>query len=298
MILDNKIIYVNGDSFTEGCDTANHMFPFPVEYFSLNDVNDNVNNEHVISAQHKFIEIRENLINEDKAFNDNILRIEKELRWSTTLGKILNRDVINMSSMGGSSMFAIAFRSIADINELIKRGYKVTDAIIQITSDSRFSIFQDVGKEKEPSPSRFGQRYYKLNSGNIFHSDIKLKNLISSFFEAELAEFNNYRWFHELYMLTHTLQSISPGIRVIFVDSIFYKNTIYGKAGSFDDVIDFEVPEFNHILDFKKEFDDKLELCMLDQIGHDEKLITAGLHFASEVHDRFAKAIAERYFNE
>lgn len=171
--------------------------------------------------------------------------------------------------------------------------------MIQITSPFRLSIFSDV--TTEPLNDEFGYRAYNLTSVNAFLSDgEKLKAFATAFFNAESPVFNIYRWYHELFMLKSTLQSMCPNLRIVFVDSLFYKKTIWPSDIS---IFDLELEkikrtENNHILDFKKEFDDSLELSMLDLVGDDEELVTSGFHFTKEVHDRFAKHLAEKYFNE
>jgi hypothetical protein len=300
MTRDKDIIYVNGDSFTEGIEVADHILPFPVSNFSLNQVRDLQYTNELIESQHNYIRNKEQFLKNNGNIAGKINALQAELRWSSKLSSILNKPVFNLSSQGGSSMYAIAFRTIADISELIQKGYKVTDAIIQITTHSRFSIFAHTSIDDEPimSMPMFGNRVYNIVSGNLFSSDKKISNFIQTFFELESSEFNMYRWFHELYMLKHTLQSMCHGIRIIFVDSVFYKHTLWRTGADFEDMLKIKRIEYNHILNFRKEFEENLELSMLDFIAPEEQLITNGLHLKQEVHDRFAFAIAERYFNE
>lgn len=292
-----EVIYVNGDSFTEGIEIADYMLTFPTTNFSLNQIRKAEYTNELIDSQHLYFKNKEEFLRDNKEIAREIHIAQIENRWSSKLASILNKPVFNLSSQGGSSMYAIAFRTIADISELAQRGYKVTDAIIQITTHMRFSVFANTVIEQEPFASILGKRAYNLISGNTFTSDKKITTLLQTFFETETSEFNLYRWFHELYMLKHTLQSMCPGIRVIFVDSVFYKTTLWRQGADFEDLLKISRLEYNHILNFRKEFDENLELSMLDFVMPDEPLITNGLHFTQEVHDRFAFAIAERYFS-
>lgn len=291
-----KVVYVNGDSFTEGVELADDMFPFYNRTYSLRQVRD-CKDDTISKDQHESINLKQHFLKDNHSFRYDLNKAQLERRWTTRLDQLLDKKVINMSSQGGSSMYSIAFRTVADIHYLMKKGYIITDAIIQLTSPYRVSAFADTGVEDEPLANEFELRSYNLLSANVFNPNKKLESFATSFFNLETAAFNIYRWLHELFTLKHTLENMCPNIRVIFVDSVFYKNTLWPTGTDFETLLNLKRREHNHILDFRKEFEENLELSMLDLVILDESVLTSGLHLTQEVHDRFAFALAERYFS-
>jgi len=298
MTQDKKVIYVNGDSFTEGCDTADYLLPFETTNYSLNDIrtSDPVRKLSTIKRQQEFIKKRSSICSSDANLADMISKETKKNRWSSELERLLGKQVMNLSSHGGSSMFAICYRTISDIYELVKRGYEVTDILLQVTAMSRTSVFQNIEDREEPVRSHLEHKRYMIKSGNIFYSTEDMKDYVREYFTLEKPGFNLYRYFHDLYVLKHTLKSMVPNARLIFLDSAFHKNTIYPPGTPFEDDVDLRLLGYNHVLDFKKEFEETLDLCMLNFLNPDEKELSSGLHFTKTIHDRFAEAVAERYF--
>ena len=285
MTRDNKVIYVNGDSFTEGCELSNHFCHGAFDrYYSLDDVinwgadTQNIQTESVRKIR-KFHDEHPELL-------DGFFDYENEKRWSTQLETILGRNVLNTSSKGGSGMYAIAYKSLMDVNMLMKQGYNVTDIIIQVTSPYRFSIFKNTKNHEEPRfikntppPTR-----YNIVSMN-YQTDIPAG-------EIEDPDWQQYRYIHDLYMFSNAVKQITNA-NLIFIDSIFYKTNVINKIGV---SLSANIPE-GHVKDFKSVLDSEITLSMLDAVDMDEEnTFTAGLHFTEKVHEKFAKLLAERYF--
>ena len=287
MTRDNKVIYVNGDSFTEGCELSNHFCHGAFDrYYSLDDVinwgadTQNIQTESVRKIR-KFHDEHPELL-------DGFFDYENEKRWSNQLENLLGRRVLNTSSHGGSGMYAIAYRTLMDISRFIKQGLEVTDVIIQITSPYRFSVFKDTGKFEEP-------RFVK-NTPPPTRYNIVSMNYVTDVPAGEIEDpqWQQYRYIHDLYMFSNAIKQITNA-NLIFVDSIFYKTNPINKIGI--NLLD-AVPD-GHVKDFKNTLDSELTLSMLDVIDrYENDTFTAGLHFTEKVHERFARAIAERYFNE
>lgn len=294
MTQGKDIIYVNGDSFTEGCDLADHLYPFFKKYYSLQEIittDSDIIRDNQISAVNQKDNFNEHI--EDNLLAKEIAQFEINNRWSNKLSEQLGKPVYNLSSQGGSSMCAIFHRTLADLYRLQKQGYQITDILIQVTSPSRYSFFKETQDWEEP------QRY----NGNDYHYHIKSINPISdadvidNLSNNEHYEMSIYRWLYNMYMFKHAISSITKA-RLILVDSAFYPNSIFG-------INTFELlhPDWltknkdDYLLDFKKQLDDEIELSMLDCIDLNEpETVTTGLHFTAKIHDRFAKKISERYF--
>jgi hypothetical protein len=300
MTHDKTIVYVNGDSFTEGSDMADHMYPFFKGYYSLKD----------ITSQNIDVRLAEQTAAIDSKFNFHVERgssdplvqqinqFEYDNRWSNKLSEVINRPVYNLSSQGGSSMYAIAYRTMSDIYLLLQQGYTITDVIIQVTSAHRYSFFKNTEDHHEPQ-RKHNSRYYHILSGNTLHSPGLNKDLLKMIITEEPADMAEYRWLHDVYMLKNAIAQLT-GARVIFVDSVFYVRTI-SDVNSFD----FKYSPWlnknptDYLLDFKKTLDNEIKLSMLDCIDNDEPdTITNGMHFTAKVHERFAKLIARTYFND
>lgn len=295
MTQGKDIIYVNGDSFTQGCDIADHLYPSFKKNYSLNELLA-VPFREAVANQQAGIEAKAEYQKEHPESNSKFLEYERQYRWSTRLEAILNRPVMNISSHGGSSMYAIAYRTIADVIALQNDGYNITDIIIQITACGRFSIFKNTEIFEEPP----GTRHHRHSNYNIFTTNAmssrgtKYQSLVEQMLLHESFEFNEYRVLHDLLMLKSALASLT-GARIIIVDSVFYKKTISGDK--FFTLDKCNLAENNHIVQFKKQLDSEIELSMLECVDPDEPdTITTGMHFTAKVHDLFAKKIAERYF--
>lgn len=295
MTQGKDIIYVNGDSFAQGCDIADHLYPNFKKNYSLNELL-SIPFKQAIENQRSLIHTRTQYQINNPGSNLEFLEYERQHRWSSKLEQILNRPVVNISSHGGSSMYAIAYRTIADVIALQNDGYNITDVIIQITSGGRHSIFKNTDLHEEPS----GTRHHRHGKYNILSTNLtranneKYQGLAEQLAIHEHIDFNEYRALHDLLMLKSALISLT-GARIIFVDSVFYRKTL-GKDVFFK-FENCQLGNNNHVLKFKKQLDNDIELSMLECIDPDEPdTMTVGMHFTAKVHELFANKIAERYF--
>jgi hypothetical protein len=300
MTQDKSIIYVNGCSFTEGCDMADHMYPFFEKYYSLNEIrleDLKVRERKQAAALKQKYKFNDTLANESLV--QSIFEFERNSRWSNKLADKLGRSVYNLSSQGGTSMYAIGHRTMADLHVLQHQGYTITDIIIQVTAPGRYSFFAPTIVQQEPQ-RKVNDRYYHLNTGSHTNPGPFRQDLIESILYAESWEMTEYRWLHDLYMLKHAIQSIT-NCRVILVDSIFYIKNIAGISNNFNfrNSSWLKKNSQDYLLDFKKTLDEELKLSMLDVIDPDEPdTVTNGMHFTAKVHERFAELIARTYFND
>jgi hypothetical protein len=284
------VIYVNGDSFTEGCDIADHLYPNFKKNYSSNELL-SIPFRQAIQNQINSIQEKAEFSQKHPVEDSGFIAYQRTLRWSSVLQTILNKPVLNLSSRGGSSMYAIAYKTIADVVALKDQGYNITDIIIQITAGGRFDIFKNTEDYEEP-PGLSNILRYNITSANRHMSEYK--DMMEQILSHETFEYNDYRVLHDLFMLKHALIALTNA-RIIFVDSLFYKKTISGDK--FFTLNHCNVSNDMHIVKFKKQLDQEIELSMLECVEPDEpETMTTGMHFTAKVHDRFAKRIAERYF--
>ena len=297
--MNNKeIIYVNGCSYAEGCDIGEHLYPFFKKYYSYNEfISQKVKTmERIQMSQlqnkNKFVETSAN-----HELVESIFQYEAEKRWSSQLADILGRPVVNISSQGGASMFAIAHRTMADLSALQQQGHTISDVIIQLTFPGRYSFFGQVDDRCEPQLIRNG-RYYHVKSGSLLNPQNLRRSLLEEICYEETQEMSLYRWLHEVYMLKHAIEAVTQA-RVIFVDSAFYLKDFYGPS-HFRFTLQSHWLKKNsqdYLLDFKKTLDEEVKLSMLTVIDPDEPdTVTASMHVTEKVHKKFAEQIAERYF--
>ena len=290
MIQGKDVVYVNGDSFTEGCDIADHLFPHFKKNYSLNELL-SIPFKDAIANQQKSIQDKANFGKSHPGINAELNAYQRSLRWSAILQNILNKPVINLSSQGGSSMHAIAYRTIADVVALKDQGYNITDIIIQITAGGRVSIFKNTEDWEEP-PSREPILKYNITSANIQSS--KYQDMMNQILLHETYDFSEYRVIHDIFMLKHALSALTNA-RIIFVDSVFYKKTL--SDHKFFTFKNCNLSNNIHVVQFKKQLDQEIELSMLECVEPDEpETMTTSMHFTAKVHELFAKKIAERYF--
>lgn len=285
MILDDKnIIYVGGDSFTAGEDLSDELIPGNQELSTCEYRNMLHADWH--SRLENWRNIKQQFYFQNASEFDNHVENNRNTRWSSVLQSVLNRPVINYSSAGGSSMFAIAYRAAFDINRLQNQGYKITDVILQLTNASRYTFFTDSNQEEYHN-----KESYLIRSVNPA-SEVCM-DLISAIATHESYIHSVYRLFYEIYQAEKMIESII-GKKPIFVDSIFFEPAEFLNRNLFKTANNFD----GFIKDYSIELKDKLQLSMYKCINNqDEKVWTTTYHLNAEIHKRFAKRIAETYFN-
>lgn len=291
-----NLIYVNGDSFTEGNELGDDLIPGNnFSNYSLSDIYDPVTYKIITNTKQKFLDWKySKLLESETGLHKVVMDTEYDRRWSTILENIIQRPVVNISSQGGSSNYAIAYRTLVDITDLLKQGHAISHVIIQVSCPFRYSYF---GKKKEnefePGESHGNTKKYFIKSQNGGLG--RLQSLAATLWELEgyENEFSILRSLHDLYSLKVAIKGLSPDTRIEFVDSI-WANGKFGFSPMFE-LKELRNEASEHLVNFSD------ELCkipsMVDLIAPDEKLITPHLHFSPEVHKRFSAKLAELYFN-
>jgi hypothetical protein len=280
-------VYVNGDSFTEGCEISHHLSSIHEGYYSLNDFIKQ-SPDQLQKKQYDYIKKWNEFSIKDPTIQHR-MKFEKENRWSTYLSKLIDRPVLNMSSQGGSSLYAISFRTMQDLQYLKKNNFNITDVVIQLTGTNRYSVFSHTEKGQEPNDHKIP---YNLISFNQNYTEKNLSKLYDMLIEHEW-DFANHRYLFDLFLLENTIKSITSA-RIIFVDSVFFTNSALLSSPW----TDIEFDNLHFLNDYVKKIKSELELSMISCITADEPdTLTGGLHFTAPVHKKFAQKIAKRYFN-
>lgn len=319
------VIYVNGCSFTHGEDIADYILDGYADELSFNDVQHYLNNNlardkvsnYLNWKQLKYAELVPGIPEHDQLnFAGKVSRLREQLNWPAILGNITNTTIINKSSPG-SDNYGIYLRTCNDIYNLRKQGIDVKKVIIQFTCRTRHAYIKE----------------FRWNSYDIYRpAYLDHNKLDDSFFVRSMNQgssaFDNYSIAEKLFLETDNYQALelemwvnsrllnylstinmyknaiqgALGIEVIMVDSLFFEmeyDTIIEGSNHEEQCIDIDNPNPETYLGrtilslFPNGFD-----SMARMIDKDHKAFTPGFHFNKEVHELFAKHLAEKYFNE
>lgn len=318
----SEVIYVNGCSFTHGEDIADYILDGYPDELSFNDVRHCINHnlagdkvsDYLNWRQPKYAEFVPG--HDGLNFAGKVTRLRKQINWSAILADITNTTIINKSAPGCDN-YSIYLRTCNDIYNLKNQGIDVKTAIIQFTCRTRHAYIKE----------------FRWNSYDIYRSDYLDNNkLDDEFFVRSLNHgsvvLDNYSVAEKLFLSTDNYQALeldmwvrsrllnylstinmyknaiqgALGIEVIMVDSLFFEmehaSTTEGNS-CIEHNLDIDNPDPETFLGrtilslFPKGFD-----SMARMMDRDYKAFTPGFHFNKEVHEKFAKHLAKKYFNE
>jgi len=306
--MNKEVVYIGGDSFTEGFDLMDEIMPFNKTY-SSNEVRHLFTEGNALYEQQKeWYALKKEFV-ESKNYVD-LIKLPLKNRWSTKLDNILNDyDVLNVSSLGGSGNRAIMYRAVIDILNLIKSGRKINKVILQLSQYPRFMHFyeDDIGGDKLPQRDYNIFNTVVMNYSEDMQDILMRENFISGSVYSDL-------W--DIYTAEKTIENLC-GLRPIYVDSVwdFYdqtnRNRYISECNTFPpppaifQSYDFMNPcKTNKVTVFFKELSEKIReqllRCSMTQciIDDDEKVWTGTFHLTKTVHERFAHLVAKTYFND
>jgi hypothetical protein len=304
MTQDKEVIYVNGDSFAAGTDLADHLIPGCPEEQSLDDLMNRHDSKRIMD----YVNWRHDYYN--KMDTKPLMAIEEANRWSSKLSKIIDKPVINKAHPG-SDNFSIFIRTCSDVNKLKAQGYRISKIIIQITGFMRYSYIRDkmYSANKVFNLDLNALHRLELEDGFFIRHVMPIQMESDKITEKE-NEFLKRSFYEEcvyddqlsttklignlltLKMYKDAVKG-ATGIDPLIVDSWFMKSyLIYTDTEKYlENKNSYESKLFREI--FSDQF-----ITMFDIPDFNEKSLTAGGHFNLTVHEKFAKLLAERYFNE
>lgn len=297
------MIYVNGDSFTQGASLEDEAILDNFEAVTFNEWFED--NKRHNRAQLKYAEYINDVKRENRITHETSKSLMKERRWSTRLEQLTGINVYNISSLGGADIDSILYRSVSDIYDLKLANINITHVIIQLTGHMRYGGFcLDMDKLKSSNynqvvePEIYNYKVYTYN-----HSSDPLSDhvIIKPPHEWECATNTTrlYEMFLKLYQFESTLKN-QFGITPIFVDSVFYKINLFGedliqRVDQVAEIIQAESKSELYLVDYMYDFCERLELSMIDNYTKNEKIFNPSMHVTSEVHVKFANSIANKY---
>jgi len=319
----NDIVYVNGCSFTTGIDIADYLLKDPPQDISFNEylnLTDSGLSGQLVGKynnwrNNQYAEIVPGTLSLNYAGLAN--RHMVEIRYTNILEKLIGIPVVNKSAPGSDNN-SIYLRTCNDIYNLRKQGYNVKKIIFQFTCKTRHSYIKELDDKfisLYDNDSRY-LNYNKLddeficrsiNYANIGHSSYTpaerylLENDGYMALETEMKlKSNLLNHFSELKMYKDAIKG-ETGIEPIMVDSIFTAaNLTRAKKSNPPEVLDFLTnpnPDTYIGRTILSLFPSGMD-SMSNMVDKDAKSLTGGLHYNKEIHELFAKHLAEKYFNE
>lgn len=305
MTQDKDVIYVNGDSFTEGADIADYNLPGYPEEQSLYDLINNHNPQRNIDYNNW----RHDLLTNNPE-NVYIKELQQQRRWPSKLSSIIDKPIIN-NSYSGSDNFSIFTRTCNDVQKLQENGTIVSKIIIQVTGFMRYSYIRNV--ETSSDDDRFTLDLRHMNkielADGFFFRHVMPIQMGSPRITPQENEFLKRSIYEELIyddqprsskfisnLLTLKLYKDAvkgaTGIEPIIVDSLFMKTHLCWSGDS--EYLENKDSYASRL--FRSVFSDQIE-SMFDIPDFNEKSLTGGNHFVESVHTKFAQRLAARYFN-
>jgi hypothetical protein len=317
----SAVIYVNGCSFTNGVDIADYILDGYPEELSFNDVKHCFNNnlagdkvfEYLNWRNLKYAEIVPGTTELNFAGKTN--RLMKQLNWAALLEDITDTTIINKSAPG-SDNYGIYLRTCNDIYNLRKQGIDVKKAIIQFTCRTRHAYIKefrydsyDIYRPAYLDHNKLDNEFFvrSLNQGSSIADNY---SVAEKFFLStdnrqalELDMWSNSRLLNYLSTVNMYKNAIQGalGIEVIMVDSLFFEieyTTVNEGCNDVQQTMDIDNPNPETYLGrtILSLFPNGID-SMARMMDKDHKSFTSGFHFNKEVHEKFAKHLAKKYFN-
>ncbi len=320
MTQDKNIIYVNGCSFTTGIDISDHLLRDYPNELSFNDyiamTNSGAPIEHMLAYYQWRDDRYKEILPGTSNFNYEglVLKNMQKIRYTTILENLLGIPVIN-KSVPGNDNHSIYLRTCNDVYNLKKQGYNVKKIIFQFTCKTRYSYIKEISNADIRSPNfHFSKLDDEFFCRSFNHASVNMKYHSSTDAERYFLDKDTMsalemdmplktRWLNHFSKLKMYKDAIhgETGVEPIMVDSIFTEVDIErNKMCNSEDSFDFLYnPDPNTYTGrtIMSLFPRGMS-SMAKMMSKDEKSITAGMHFNKEVHERFAKHLAEKYFNE
>lgn len=272
-------IYVNGDSNAAGFELSHPSLPSYPGHIPPGTIN----RSNFLSLDTIFAKaanwLESELFKKEKAeFGENEIRQrDLELAWPSKIKEYLGCEV-ETNAIAGSSTVRVAYTVQTDLLRLKKENKVPDKVILQLTDWVRTGTFS--------LDDKFD---ICLNINSSPNNEERRKNFFNSWINIETEQDMILRYLHHWVMIKHTVKVIT-GCDPIFVDSTYEL----------------------HIADLLEKATDPRQLELIDELGwknfdrtlamsyyHDTETdyLHPGLHLSEPVHEKFAKAIAEKIQN-
>lgn len=272
-------IYVNGDSNAAGFELSHPMLPSYPGHISPGLVN----RTNFLSLDKLFSKaahwLESEIFKKEKAAagEEHIRQKDIELAWPSKLKEYLNCDM-EINAIAGSSTVRLAYTVQQDLIRLKNEG-KVPDIVIlQLTDWVRTGTFS------------LDNRYdICLNINSSPNNDTERKDFFNAWFNIETEQDMILRYLHHWVMIKHTVKLLT-GKDPVFVDSIYelhIKDLLVKATHPRHKELIEELGWYN--------FDESLAMSTYHDV--DEDYLHPGLHLSEPVHNKFAKALAEKIQN-
>ena len=264
------LIYVNGDSFTAGVELQDYVIPgWPGAVSSDFD-------SSKIYAEWSKIQYK---WRENYGFRE-FIEEEKKHAWPARLKKFNNNISIINSSVGGSSIAAIIYRTVKDLEEIKLQNKQVDCVFIQLTSAKRVEFV------------RLNEPYY-IKSSTIFDAinttdknDILLKEISKDMLTHYTDEHWCIKYIYDLLILKNCVHGLS-GVYPIFLTSVASEDSLRFIQETSKESL--QVMEMSKLLQLNVDPQNK----PMHFFANGQKL--PGGHYTANTHEIYAMEIYNNY---
>lgn len=280
-------IYCSGDSFTHGSELADDTIPgWPGLVMPLDFPNMKKGRTWVAEKRSKV------LASFTAAQYAEYHKLEMERAWPSKLGTLVNATVVN-SGVNGSSQDSTNYRTMVDIERLLKSGKQIDRVFIQITEPQRISLYDSSWSLSETNHHVVSRMLSMADS-----CEYNEKMFLKYWDLVQPDSARTVRFLKDIIMIRNYVNS-KLGFEPIFVDSWVMtmieeslrtmRSSSIGQSGELQTLI-----EASGILDSETWTSTIPSMKLFEDIDKPHKC--PGGHFAEEIHDHFAKFLANTYF--
>lgn len=269
------LVYVNGDSFVEGCGLADQV------YFSGTQLSPKFLSTRDNKAAY-WIERRAKLI-ADLGIAKELSLTNKQMSWAGHLQKLINCELVN-NAVGGSSIHGIANRTIIDLKELASSNSIPDYVFIGVTSIERAMI---INLQPETDSTRWTDSALPQWHS---HLDSSKQRYVNEFWRSHTDEELLVMFLRECILIKSYVKSVT-GKDPIFLNT----------SGTWDYVIEIVkttklkiIQPLWDILEFDTVFVDQEPF---GKFGQEYPLCLDG-HWSEPAHIKYAQYIADTFFNK
>lgn len=276
------MIYVIGDSFTEGIELADHLLP------NWEGYKDGVNK---LSYDVEYFRKLNEIVTKDIFLFELEKNFRESNRWPTVLSNLLNYEVVNKGH-AGKSIFNMVTMTSQDMADYKRQGKHVDLIIVQLTSLHRFQV---PAVSFEPDGWKQGD-YYQINplmsrqQAEVF----KANSYLDEYKKARYLLCDDNDFFYDYLnqiLLLQTIAKFYTGKDVLIVRSIFdFTNEMnYAKLSDKTSLL-YKLYE---LTEFEKFYHQVPSMMDIVRNNPGKYFLTRNDHVCHNTHKEFANLLAD-----
>ena len=266
------MIYITGDSFATGEELNDSKFP---NYPGAGRITDEK------KAKEWQTQRRKSLFAKHGTYHGYITECKKD-SWGSMVAQYAGLPWMN-SAISGGSMMNMLVNTQNDLSRLAREGKVVTHVYVMVTSPGRIALFKNEGDGLNPE-TNVESLSPGFDAAHFSHSSI---NYLKSWVAAEDESGMLCRWMMYFNAIRNTVLALA-GVEPVFLDSMFI---ISNELGNIGDRVTTNLGRdmWEDVKPHFPVFEDRMS-----SYNCGDPLMPMG-HYGWATHNRFAKALANRY---